>query len=143
SLQHQLEYRLAKTRATLKAQKKEISHELWHAFRSAERWSEIVSENKRRVEAARRQVRALDAASVAGRDIVDLLVRAHATLAIAETEYARAMTECNKANSEIRFRRGTLLEDLNISVQGLLPLPDPDIKTGEPGTQDAIATATS
>lgn len=35
SLQHQLEYQLAKARATLKAQKKEISHELWHAFRSS------------------------------------------------------------------------------------------------------------
>lgn len=143
SLQHQLEYRLAKTRATLKAQKKEISHELWHAFRSAERWSEIVSENERRVQAARRQVSALDAASVAGRDIVDLLVRAHSTLAIAETQYAQAMTEYNKANSEIRFRRGTLLEDLNISIHDPLSLPVSDAKAAETGTQDESETVSS
>jgi outer membrane protein TolC len=118
SLQHQLEYQLARSRATLKAQKKEISHELWHAFRSAERWAQLVAENKRRVEAARRQVSALNAAFPTGRVSVDLLVRAQSTLAIAETEYARAMTEYSKANSEIRFRRGTLLEDLHIGVQG-------------------------
>jgi hypothetical protein len=72
SLQHQLEYRLAKTRAALKAQKKEISHELWHAFRSAERWAGQVSEHKRRVEAARKQISALDAAFPTGRESVDL-----------------------------------------------------------------------
>ena len=117
TLRHQLEYRLAKTRAALKAQKKEISHELWHAFCSAERWSELVSRNKQRVEAARRQVRALDAAFPTARVSVDLLVRAKTTLALAETEYARAISEYNKAMSEVRFRRGTLLEDLHIAVR--------------------------
>lgn len=117
SLQHQLEYRLAKSRAALKAQKKEISHELWHAFRSSERWSKQVTENQRRVDAARRQVSALDAAFPTGRVSVDRLVRAQTTLALAETDYARAMTEYNKSSLEIHFRRGTLLEDLNISVR--------------------------
>ena len=116
SLQHQLEYRLAKTRATLKAQKKEISHEVWHAFRSAERWAELVDQNKRRVEAARKQVNALNAAFPTGRVSVDLMVRSQSTLALAETEYARVTTEHNKALLEIRFRRGTLLEDLHISM---------------------------
>ena len=117
SLQHQLEYRLAKSRAALKAQKKEISHELWHAFRSNERWSKQVTENQRRVDAARRQVSALDAAFPTGRVSVDRLVRAQTTLALAETDYARARSEYNKAGLEIHFRRGTLLEHLNISMQ--------------------------
>lgn len=117
SLQHQLEYRLAKARAALKAQKKEISHELWHAFQSSERWSKQVVENERRVKAARQQVSALDAAFPTGQVTVDRLVRAQTTLALAETEYARALTEYNKAHLEVRFRRGTLLEDLKICVQ--------------------------
>lgn len=117
SLEHELEYQLARSRAALHAQKKEISHELWHAYRSAERWQQQVSENRRRVDAARRQVDALEAAEPTGQVSVDLLVRAQATLAAAETEYARVSTEYNKANADIRFRRGTLLEDLHISVQ--------------------------
>lgn len=117
SLEHELEYDLAKSRAALHAQKKEISHELWHAYRSAERWKQQVDENRRRVDAARRQVDALEAADQTGQVSVDLLVRAQATQAAAETEFARVKTEYNKANADIRFRRGTLLEDLHISVQ--------------------------
>jgi outer membrane protein TolC len=116
SLTHQLEHRLAKARATLAAQKKEISHELWHAFRSAERWSEQMVEHRRRVSAATRQVKALDAAFPTGRVTVDLLIRAHSTLAVAETELARAFTEYTKSVADIRFRRGTLLEDLQIAI---------------------------
>jgi len=116
SLTHQLEHRLSKARATLAAQKKEISHELWHAFRSSERWSEQMVEHRRRVGAATRQVKALNAAFPTGRVTVDLMIRAYATLAVAETELARATTQYNKAVSDIRFRRGTLLEDLQITV---------------------------
>lgn len=117
SLEHQLEYRLAKARAALKAQKKEISHELWHAFRNSERWSNQIQENDRRVKAARQQVSALEAAYGTGRVTVDIQVRAQTTLAQAESEYARAVTEYNKAIAEIRFRRGTLLEDLHIGMR--------------------------
>ena len=121
ALQHQLEHRLAKARAALQAQKKEIAHELWHAFRSAERWSDQVAENQRRVDAARDQVESLEATWENGDVTVDLLIRAHTTMSTAGTELARVTTEYHKAMNEVRFRRGTLLEDLNVTIKEAIP----------------------
>lgn len=126
TLVRQLELRLAKTRAALAAQEWEITRELTHALRSAERWRQLLGTNSERVEAARRQVRALEAAFPSGRVSIDLLVRAQTTLAQAETEHARNLIEYNKALAELKFRQGTLLEAHRVSVLEMpVPMPAP------------------
>lgn len=113
----QLELRLAKLRAALSAQEFEITRELRHAQTSLERWERLVQTNQERVQAAQKQVRALQAAFPTGRTSIDLLVRAQATLALAETEYERSLSEYHKALAELEYRQGILLEASQITLQ--------------------------
>ena len=102
--------------SALAAQEWEITRELTHAYRSAERWQQLARSNAERVTAAQRQVRALDAAFPSGKVSIDLLVRAQSTRAQAETELARSLVEYEKALAELQFRQGTLLRDHRIEV---------------------------
>jgi outer membrane protein TolC len=126
TLKHQLELRLAKTRAALAAQEWEITRELSYAVKNAERWYLQTGTHEERVAAARTQVSALEAAFPTGRVSVDQLVRAQSTLAQAETEFARSLAEYNKTLAELEFRQGILLDRHAISV-----LDDAESENGE------------
>ena len=65
---------------------------------------------------------------------VDLMIRAYTTMSTAGTELARVTTEYHKAMNEVRFRRGTLLEDLNVTIKEAIPSPTvPAGAVEEPG----------
>lgn len=114
SLKRNLELRLMKANALLAAQEQEIEYELRHAFKTADQWSQLSSKYLIRMQAAARQVEALEAAIPTGQVSIDRLVRAQQTLATAETEYIQALTEFQKAINDIRYRRGTILEENRI-----------------------------
>lgn len=118
TLIRQLELKLAKARSTLSAQEWEVSRELTHAFKTAEKWYQLVQTNTERVEAARRQVRVLEAAFPSGKVTTDLLVRSQRTLAAAETEQMRSIVEYNKAQADLKYRQGTLLDESKVIVMG-------------------------
>ena len=78
---------------------------------------------------------------------VDLLIRAHTTMSTAGTELARVTTEYHKAMNEVRFRRGTLLEDLNLTIKEAIPSLTVPAGAGDeydvpfPGEEDANDTS--
>lgn len=118
TLIRQLELKLAKTRSTLAAQEWEVTRELTHAYKTAEKWFQLVQTNTERVAAARRQVRVLEAAFPSGKVTTDLLVRSQRTLATAETELIRSIVEYNKAQADLKYRQGTLLDESKVVVMG-------------------------
>lgn len=85
-------------------------------MKSAEGWYLLIQNNRERLEAAREQVNALEAAFPTGRVSIDLLVRAQTTLAQAESDYERSLAEYNKALAELNFRQGILLEESQVTL---------------------------
>lgn len=111
-----LELRLAKARAALKAQETEISHELSNAFQNLDRWYSVAEMNHHRLEAAHQRVKTVEADYRAGRSQLDLLLRARLSEAQSEAARSRSLAEYNKAIAELHYRKATLLEHHNIEL---------------------------
>ncbi len=109
-----LELRLAKARAALAAQELEISHELADAFQQLDEAYVTAQSNFNRRRAAERRVQAFEAEYRTGRTTLDLLLRAQISLAQAEIAYYQSLIEYNQAINELRYRKGTLLEENHI-----------------------------
>lgn len=111
-----LELRLAKARAALKAQETEISHELSHAFQNVDRWYSVAEMNGHRLDAAKQRVRTVEADYRAGRSQLDFLLRARLSEAQADAARSRSVAEYNKAIAELHYRKATLMEHHNIEL---------------------------
>ena len=116
------ELRLAKARAVLEAQELEISHELAAAFQTLARAYQTAQTNFNRRRAAERRVQAFEAEEE--RRAIDLLLRAHISLAQAEISYFTSVVEYNRGINELRYRKGTLLEDNNVHLAEGLSSPE-------------------
>jgi len=118
-----VELRLAKARAALAAQELEISHELAAALQQLDQAYVTAQTNFNRMRAAQRRVQAFEAEYKTGRTTLDLLLRAQISLAQAEIAYFSSLVQYNQALNELRFRKGTLLEDDNIYLAESLSEP--------------------
>lgn len=119
-----LELRLCKARAALGAQELEISHELAQAFRQLDSAFQTAQTNFNRRRAAERRVQAYEAQYRAGKGNVDLLLRSQISLAQAETAYYQSVVGYNRAITEMKYRKGTLLEDDNVYLGESLSHPE-------------------
>ncbi len=119
-----LELRLCKARAALGAQELEISHELANAFRQLDSAFQTAQTNFNRRRAAERRVQAYEAQYRAGKGNVDLLLRSQISLAQAETAYYQSVVGYNRAITEMKYRKGTLLEDDNVYLGESLSHPE-------------------
>lgn len=119
-----LELKLAKARAALGAQEFEISHELANAFRQADTTFQTAQTYFNRRRAAERRVQANDAQYRAGKGNVDLLLRAQISLATAEKAYYQSLVGYNRAILDMKYRKGTLMEDNSVFLSESLSHPE-------------------
>lgn len=110
------ELRLAKARAVLAAQELEISHELAHSLQLIDWWYQVSQSNFYRRNAAQKQLEATAQDYNAGKIPIDMVLRSEANLAAAEVGYFTALVKYNQALTDLRVRRGTLLEEYNIHL---------------------------
>lgn len=109
-----MELRLAKARALLMAQELEISHELSNSFQLVDWWYQLAETNFHRRNAAAKETEVIEKEYEAGRVPVDLLLRSRAELAAAETGYHSALVKYNQSLTDLRVRKGSLLEENGI-----------------------------
>lgn len=119
-----LELKLAKARAGLSAQEFEVSHELANAFRQADTTFQTAQTYFNRRRAAERRVQANEAQYRAGKGNVDLLLRAQISLATAEKAYYQALVGYNRAILDMKYRKGTLMEDNSVFLSESLSHPE-------------------
>lgn len=108
--------RLAKARALLHEQEVEISHELASAYRELHRSWQDVDHARKQLEAARRRVAALEGQYHVNADANSLIAVAHGyqSRSDAEVAFTNAVVRYTEAQTEFRFRAGTLLDLNNI-----------------------------
>ena len=109
-----IEFRLAKARAVLKAQENDVSHELSLAFQALARYYAQAQSNYNRWQAAKRRVELFEAQVRVGTATLDLVLRAQSSLASAEIAYYQSLVDYNLAIRDIHRFKGTLLEYNNI-----------------------------
>lgn len=109
-----LELKLTKARAVLASQEHEISHELGNTFAMIDMWYQLAETNFDRYIASQRQLEAVEREFDAGRIPIDLLLRSQASVAAAETAYYTALTRYNQTITDLRLRKGSLLEENSI-----------------------------
>jgi len=114
SQQRNLELRLTKARSILAAQELEISHELGSTFGMIDTAYQLAETNFDRQNAAQAQMDAVQRAYDNDRITIDLVLRTQANLAAAETAYYTAITRYNQAITDLRMRKGSLLEENHV-----------------------------
>ena len=119
-----LELKLAKAQAGLSAQEFEISHELANAFRQLDTTFQTAQTFFNRRRAAERRVQANDAQYKAGKGNVDQLLRAQISLAQAEKAYYQSVVGYNRAILDMKYRKGTLMDDDNVFLSESLSHPE-------------------
>jgi outer membrane protein TolC len=108
---HQLEFKIVKARNTLALQEDEIARELYTILQSLDRWQSLVKVNQRRRDAAKRRVDAAESEyRQVGRTAVDPVLRAEMSHTQAQIAYFRALAEYNKAQRDLMYRMGKLVE---------------------------------
>jgi len=111
-----LEFRLSKARAVLKAQEMDVSQELAITFQDLAKNYATAQSNFNRWRAARRRTELFDAEVQAGTTTLDTLLRAQSSLASAETEYYRSLVSYNVAIKNLHKWKGTLLKHNNVHL---------------------------
>ena len=119
-----LELKLAKAQAGLSAQEFEISHELANAFRQLDTTFQTAQTYFNRRRAAERRMQANDAQYKAGKGNVDQLLRAQISLAQAEKAYYQSVVGYNRAILDMKYRKGTLMDDNNVFLSESLSHPE-------------------
>ncbi len=111
-----LELRLAKSRAVLGSQELEISHELSNAFQLLDWWYQLAETNFHRQVATAKKLAVIEQEYDGGRVPIDLLLRSRAEQAAADVGYFSALVKYNQALTDLRVRKGTLLEENSIHL---------------------------
>ncbi|MEI8372170.1 MAG: TolC family protein [Planctomycetota bacterium] len=104
------ELAVARDRAKLRETELEVSHQVAYAIRDMEANLVLTATNFNRRLAAQRNVEAVQAAYQNGQILIDVLLNAQRTLAQAESDYFRSVTNYAKSISQVHFRKGSLLE---------------------------------
>lgn len=104
------ELQLCRARAILKEQEHQVLHEVAAAVAEMQR-AHVVSQTAfNRLEAARQQLAAVEAAFEADKAPLDLLLDGQRRLADAESRYFRTLAEYAVAVKNVHFAKGTLLD---------------------------------
>ena len=119
-----LELKLAKAKAALGMQEHEVSHELANAFRQLDSSFQTAQTNFNRRRAAERRLQAFHAKYDAGQAKVDELLRSQQSLATAEAAYYASLIQYNKAILDLKYRKGTLLQDDQVYLSESLSHPE-------------------
>ena len=121
-----LELKLTKARAALGFQEFEISHELANAFRQLDTTFQTAQTffNRRRAAELRVQANLAQYKAGASKGSVDLLLRAQISLAQAEKAYYQSIIGYNRAILDMKFRKGTLMDDDNVYLSESLSHPE-------------------
>ena len=121
-----IELKLAKARSALGHEELEVSHELANAFRQLDTTFQTAQTYFNRRRAAERRVQANYAQykAGAGKGSVDLLLRAQISLAQAEKAYYQSLVGYNRAILDMKFRKGTLMEDNSVFLAESLSHPE-------------------
>jgi len=109
------ELQLARERAILEEQKREIVHDLSNEFADVERAYLVSQTNYNRRLAARQQLQALEAVYEDADEnektrLLDLLLDAQRRLADAESQYYRSLMEYTLAIRDVHYQKGSLLD---------------------------------
>ena len=105
------EHRMAKARSVLANQELEVSHELAATLQQVDQTYTIAKTNFNRRRAAEQRLQAFEAEQKRSKDVVDQLLRAQISLAQAEVSYFQSLIGYNKALTDLKFRKGTILRD--------------------------------
>lgn len=112
------ELRLRKARAVLGEQEREIAYELSSAILNMQRWYELADSTTRRIASSENYVIASRELVLgnenANSELFNLLLQAQIQQRDAEQAYMRSIVEYNKAMTDLKFRKGTLLVDNEI-----------------------------
>ena len=119
-----IELKLTKARAALGVQELEVSHELANAFRQLDTTFQTAQTFFNRRRAAERRLQANEAQYKAGKGSVDLLLRAQISLAQAEKAYYQSVVGYNRAILDMKYRKGTLMDDDNVFLSESLSHPE-------------------
>ncbi len=107
------ELALARDRAKLRETELEVSHQVAFAIRDMDANLVLTETNFNRRLASQRNVEAILATYDAGQngiDTLNILLNAQRSLAQAESDYFRSVTNYAKAISQVHYRKGSLLE---------------------------------
>ena len=109
------ELQLARERAILEEQKREVVHDLSNKFADVERAYLVSQTNYNRRLAARQQLQALEAVYEDADEnektrLLDLLLDAQRRLADAESQYYRSLMEYTLAIRDVHYQKGSLLD---------------------------------
>ena len=111
------ELQLAKANAVLAAQERSIAHDITNAIQDVTANYAAAQSNFHRVKAANERVRLFEAETDVGKALVDLKLRAEASLATAEGSYYQQLVAYTKAITSLNLATGRLLEFNNIYLQ--------------------------
>ncbi len=109
-----VELRLTKARDVLAASEMEISHEIANAFQSLAETYTLTQSYVNRRDAALERVRLTEANEKVGKQTIDMVLRAQASLAEAEVAYFRALVSYSQSITNLHFRQGVLLTQSNV-----------------------------
>ena len=104
------EMAMARDRAKLRETELEVSHQVAYAVRDMEDNLALSETNFNRRMAAQREVDAVKASFENGQIAINVLLDAQRSLAQAESDYFRSVTNYAKSISQVHFRKGSLLE---------------------------------
>jgi outer membrane protein TolC len=111
-----IELQLAKAQQVLYAQELEIAQELAVAFQELARSYTSAQANYNRRLAAIDNVRQYTELEKVGSGLTDQILRAQERRAQAESDFYTNLIDYNKALTNFQFRKGTLLEDTNVTL---------------------------
>lgn len=110
------EHALARARAILKEQKRDVVFGLSNAVTDVQRAFAVVQAQYNRYQAAEKQIAALDAAEKAGRTSIDLKLEAQRRLLDTEVLYHQATVDYTLALRNVYYEAGALLDYNNITL---------------------------
>jgi len=140
------EFMIARARAVLKEQERQVIHDLGTMIAETSRAFEQTHTNLNRYLAARDAVDALNANRKAGLPVnLDQVLDAQRRLTEAQTQYFQARVEYAIALKNIHFEKGSLLEYTHVAVQGSQPPvslapSSPPLTDPAPGTAEIAST---
>jgi outer membrane protein TolC len=117
------ELELARTRAVLREQEHAVLHEVANSVGELDRAYQVSQTSANRLDAARQQLAAVQAAYESDKAPLDLLLEAQRRLAEAESSYYNALAEYAIAIKNVHFAKGTLLayDGVALSEDGWRP----------------------
>jgi outer membrane protein TolC len=111
------ELQLAKANAVLAQQERNIAYDIATAIQDVTASYEAAQSNAKRLKAAMRRVKLLEAEREVGTTTLDLVLRAQDSVARAESSLYQQVVNYNKAIIDLQLATGSLLQEKNVFLQ--------------------------